>query len=161
SCASSAVTPRSGCRSATVSAIRIRICALLYSREVPSALVLDSPGCGLRIIEIGSVQGGGLLTQLFCTKGNCMFLAPVSELVTKPFKVPEEILGKLEFAAPAPGGYPPLQLPSATGSVTQFDPVGGNEFRGHPEVALGTQTVPPYPDEVGWPFSSSSKMTWL
>src|SRR5579863_5996078 len=101
SSASSAARPRSGCRSATVSASSTRISALLYRREVPSVLVADSPGCGLRIIAIGSVQGGGLLVQLFCTKGNCMFLAPVRELVTNPFKVPEEMLGKLAFAEPA------------------------------------------------------------
>ena len=65
-----------------VSANRIRICALLYRRSLPSVLVEDSPASGLRIIEMGSVQGGGLLVQLFCTKGNCIFVAPVRELVT-------------------------------------------------------------------------------
>src|ERR1700728_3027661 len=144
----SAAAPRSGCRSAMVSASRMRICALLYSRSLPSVLVADSPTSGLRIIEIGSVQGGGLLVQLFCTKGNCIFVAPVSELVTNPFRVPEEILGKLELTAPATVGYPPLQLASvgstpAAGRATQFEPVGGNVFSWQPALALGTYTVPP------------------
>src|SRR5579864_2774540 len=92
---------RSGARSASVSASRMRISALLYRRALPRALEGDSV-CGLRTIAIGSVQGGGLLMQLFFTKGNCMLVAPVSELVTNPFKVlPDEMLGKLELAKPA------------------------------------------------------------
>src|SRR5271165_423474 len=91
---------RSGWRSSSVSASKTRIAALLYRREVPRVLVVDSPGCGLRIMEIGSVHGGGFEVQLFCTNGNCIFLAPVNELVTKPFRVPEEMLGKLGFVEP-------------------------------------------------------------
>ena len=37
---------------------------------------------GLRMIWIGSVQGGGLLVQLLATKGSCMLVAPVSEFTT-------------------------------------------------------------------------------
>src|SRR5579862_2608241 len=92
---------RSGARSASVSAIRMRICALLYRRALPNALEGDSV-CGLRTIAIGSVHGGGLLMQLFFTNGNCIFVAPVSEFVTKPFNVlPDDKLGKFGLALPA------------------------------------------------------------
>src|SRR5271157_1581531 len=101
SSASRAPRLRSGCKSATVSASKTRIWALLYKRALPTALVGDSPGCGLRTMEIGSVQGGGLLVQLFCTNGNCMLVAPVREFTRNPLNVPEERLGKLGLAAPA------------------------------------------------------------
>src|ERR1700721_2620003 len=112
SSASRALAPRSGCRSATVSASRTRISALLYKRELPSVLLGASPGCGLRTMEIGSVQGGGLLVQLFLTKGSCMLVAPVSEFTTYPFNVPDDRLGKLLLARPAMLGEPPLPLAS-------------------------------------------------
>src|SRR5271156_1060375 len=109
----------------------MRIWALLYKRSEPKVLRADSPGCGLRMIEIGSVQGGGLAVQLFCTKGNCMLVAPVSEFTRYPVSVPDERLGKFGLAAPRNPGHPPLQLASpgivpAPGRVTQFVPVGGN-----------------------------------
>jgi len=66
----------------------------------------------LRMMEIGSVQGGRLLVQLFLTKGNCMLVAPVSEFTMNPFKFPEDTLGKFVLAEPAMLGYPPLQLAS-------------------------------------------------
>jgi hypothetical protein len=50
------------------------------------------------------VQGGGLLVQLFCTNGNCILVAPVVELIMKPFSWPDEMLGKFAFADPAMPG---------------------------------------------------------
>lgn len=125
-----------------MSASRMRTCALLYKRELPSVPVGDSPGCGLRTMEIGSVQGGGLLVQLFCTKGSCMLVAPVSELTMNPCSVPEEILGNEGLAEPVIVGYPPLQLASpgtvaAPGRAQQFAPVGG-KVSGQPPLAMGT-----------------------
>src|SRR5581483_2640378 len=98
-------------------------------------------------MAIGSVQGGGLVVQLFCTNGNCMLVAPVSAFTMNPFSWPEEMLGKLLFAEPAMLGYPPLQLASPgtvpePGNATQFGPGGGN-IRAQPPLALGTKTVPP------------------
>ena len=94
-------------------------------------------------MEIGSVQGGGLLVQLFLTKGSCMLVAPVREFTMYPFNVaPEDRLTKFGLARPA-RGYPPLQLASpgivpAAGRATQNAPVGGNVFSGQPPLALGT-----------------------
>jgi hypothetical protein len=99
-----------------------------------------------------------------------MFVAPVTPFTMYPFNCPPEILGKDVFAAPPIPGYPPLQLASPgtdgvdAGSATQFDvpPVGGgNVLREQPPAAVETYTVPPYPLEVGCPFSSWSMTTWL
>ena len=93
-----------------------------------------------------------MLVQLFCTKGNCMFVAPVTPFTMYPFKVPPEIVGKEVFAEPPIPGYPPLQLASPgavgvdAGRATQFvvPPVGGGKvFRGQPPDAVETYTVPP------------------
>src|SRR5262249_912475 len=101
---------------------------------------------------MGSVNGGGFLVQLLCTKGSCIFVPPVSELVTSPSRVPAEMLGNAGFGPPPIPGTPPLQLaspgdpPVETGSATQFVPAplgGGNVFSGHPPAALDTYTVPP------------------
>src|SRR5215468_2443757 len=101
---------------------------------------------------MGSVHGGGLLVQLFCTKGSCIFVAPVSELDTYPLSAPAEILGNAGLGPPPSPGTPPLQLASPgdpaveTGSATQFVPAplgGGNVFSGHPPAALDAYTVPP------------------
>src|ERR1700730_1352901 len=124
------------------------IWALLMKGSLANELVGDAAGCGLRMIEIGSVQGGGVLVQLFLTKGNCMLVAPVREFTTYPFRVPEDRLGKFGLAKPATLGYPPLQLASPgtvpeLGRATQFVPVGGNVLRGQPPPVLGTKTVPP------------------
>src|ERR1700730_13155984 len=119
------------------------IWALLMKGSLANELVGDAAGCGLRMMEIGSVQGGGLLVQLFLTKGNCMLVAPVREFTMNPFKFPEDTLGKFVLAEPAMLGYPQLQLASpgtvpAPGRATQFGPGGGNVFRGQPPLALGT-----------------------
>src|SRR5579871_7005518 len=98
-------------------------------------------------MAMGSLHGGGLLVQLFCTNGNCMLVAPVVEFTRNPCRFAETRLAKLGFAVPAMVGYPPLQLASpgtvaAPGSATQFGP-GGGKTSAHPPLAFGTKIVPP------------------
>src|SRR5262249_26983271 len=114
--ASPSFTP--GYRSASVSANKTRSCALLNSRDCPVELRLDSPANGLRMISIGSVQGGGLLVQLFCTKGNCMLVAPVIPFTTYLFSGLTDLVGKFGFLEPAIPWIPagPARIPGRTGS---------------------------------------------
>src|SRR5215470_17476622 len=102
SSASSAPAPRSGCRAARVSASKMRICALLYSRELLKRVV--SPGVGRRTISIAPTFDD-------CTKGNCSFVAPVRPLTIKLWNVIVEIPFQPLFALPVCGN-PPVQLPA-------------------------------------------------